>query len=175
MQLLWADLAYRGLKDWLARTLGWTLDMTKHWWQGMRGVWVREGEEPSPQPTGFHILPRRWVVVLTLGSTLICYSYAKCNFVQLKMTTTAGVKLDQTTRARLQALGELKDRSPHWLIKRAIAEYVDREERYEREKQEDLRRWKQYQESSEFIDQGDMQDRLSALEAAALDKADTSK
>jgi transposase len=67
MQLLWADMAYRGLKDWLARTLGWTWEITKHWWQGVRGVWVREGEAPPTRPTGFHVLPRRWVVERTFA------------------------------------------------------------------------------------------------------------
>jgi predicted transcriptional regulator len=88
---------------------------------------------------------------------------------------TTGIKLDEVTRARLRALGSLKDRSPHWLMKRAIAEYVDREERYEHEKQEDLRRWQRYQESGTYIDDNDMRDRLSALAATAHNKAGASK
>lgn len=91
------------------------------------------------------------------------------------MSTTTGIKLNQTTRSRLQVLGELKDRSSHWLMKRAIAEYLDREERYEREKQEDVRRWQRYRESGSFIDHGDMRDHLSTLAATARDKADTPK
>jgi predicted transcriptional regulator len=90
------------------------------------------------------------------------------------MKTTTGVKLDEATRARLRALSGLKDRSPHWLMKRAIAEYLDREERYEREKQEDLQRWQRYQESGVFIDHDIMRDRLSALAASARDRADAS-
>lgn len=91
------------------------------------------------------------------------------------MRTTTGIKLDEATRARLQALGDLKDRSPHWLMKRAIEEYLDREERYEREKRGDLQRWQRYQESGVFIDHADMRDRLAALAADAREKADASK
>lgn len=91
------------------------------------------------------------------------------------MKTTTGIKLDEATRARLQALGGLKERSPHWLMKRAIAEYLDREERYEREKKEDMRRWRQYQESGAYIDDADMREHLHALAAAARDKADAPK
>ncbi|MGN8197879.1 CopG family ribbon-helix-helix protein [Salinisphaera sp. RV14] len=91
------------------------------------------------------------------------------------MKTTTGIKLDEATRARLQALGGLKERSPHWLMKRAIAEYLDREERYEREKKEDMQRWRQYQESGAYIDDADMREHLSALAAAARDKADAPK
>lgn len=59
--------------------------------------------------------------------------------------TTQGVKLDEATRARLKNLGQLKKRSPHFLMKEAIIAYLEREENYEREKQEDAQRWEQYQ------------------------------
>jgi len=36
--------------------------------------------------------------------------------------TTMGVKLDEEMRHRLKSLGEAKQRSPHWLMKTAIAE-----------------------------------------------------
>ncbi len=65
--LMWGDSAYRGLKDWLAEHLGWKLAITKHWWTGDHGFWVRPGQEPPQIPSGFHVLPRRWVVERTLG------------------------------------------------------------------------------------------------------------
>lgn len=91
------------------------------------------------------------------------------------MSTTTGIKLDEATRARLRALGGLKERSPHWLMKRAIAEYIGREERYEREKKEDLGRWQRYQASGKYIEHDDMRERLSALAAVAHDKVDAAK
>jgi predicted transcriptional regulator len=60
-------------------------------------------------------------------------------------TSTQGIKLDETTRQRLKALGELRDRSPHWLMRVAIERYLDEEERQEREKREDMERWEAYQ------------------------------
>lgn len=59
-------------------------------------------------------------------------------------TITQGIKLDEETRARLKALGKQRDRSPHWLMKRAIHNYLDKEEAYEREKREDEERWQNY-------------------------------
>ena len=56
-----------------------------------------------------------------------------------------GIKLDEHTRLRLKQLGEQRERSPHWLMRTAILEYLDREERYEQEKQEDMARWENYQ------------------------------
>lgn len=67
------------------------------------------------------------------------------------MSTPQAVKLDDETKKRLQDLGELKDRSPHWMMKTAIEEYVTREERYEREKQEDFQRWDRYVMTGEAI------------------------
>ena len=60
-------------------------------------------------------------------------------------TTTLGIKLDRQTRDRLKALGRCKDRATHWIIKKAIEEYLAREEQRERERMEDDQRWEQYQ------------------------------
>jgi predicted transcriptional regulator len=64
---------------------------------------------------------------------------------------TQGVKLDDNTRLRLRALGEVRHRSPHWLMKAAIERYLDQEERYEREKREDMERWEAYRLTGEAI------------------------
>ena len=61
------------------------------------------------------------------------------------MTVTQGVKLDPETRDRLKALGEIRQRSPHWLMRKAIEDYLDREEAIERERAEDRIRWETYQ------------------------------
>ncbi|MBN1928038.1 MAG: ribbon-helix-helix protein, CopG family [Chlorobiaceae bacterium] len=63
----------------------------------------------------------------------------------MSKTKTKGVKLDDTTNKRLEALARIRDRSPHWLMCRAIETYLDREERYEQEKREDMDRWERYQ------------------------------
>jgi putative transposase len=66
IRLLWADTACRGLGDWLEDTLGWSLEITRHWWTGLR-VWVAEGQEPPERPAGFQVLPRRWVAERTFA------------------------------------------------------------------------------------------------------------
>jgi transposase len=67
MQLIWADKAYQGLKDWLFQNLGWAMKIPQHAWSGVRGAWVRQGQEPPKRPTGFRVLPRRWVVERTFA------------------------------------------------------------------------------------------------------------
>ena len=59
-----------------------------------------------------------------------------------------GVKLDNELQARLKALGE---RSPHWLMKKAVSEYVDRMEAEENERQLLIDRWNNYQETDEAV------------------------
>lgn len=65
MAKVWADSAYRGVKEWVGKTLGWTLEVVQRPWGGK--VWVPEGVEPPPRPQGFQVLPRRWVVERTFG------------------------------------------------------------------------------------------------------------
>ncbi len=85
-------------------------------------------------------------------------------------TTTMGVKLDTTTRARLKELGELKHRSPHWLMKDAIHRYLDAEERYEREKAADLARWQRYLETGTALPHEDVKTRLDELATQATQR-----
>jgi len=42
--------------------------------------------------------------------------------------TTMGVKLDEDTRTYLKTLGESRDRTQHWLMKKAITDFLDQQE-----------------------------------------------
>lgn len=67
------------------------------------------------------------------------------------MAETMGIKLDEGMKVRLKALGEVRDRSAHWLAKKAINEFLEREEAYEREKREDMAEWEGYLQTGEAI------------------------
>lgn len=65
---LWVDAGYRGrFVEWVTTTLGWRVEVVQHWWTGVKTVWVAPGKEPPEIPTGFQVLPRRWVVERTFG------------------------------------------------------------------------------------------------------------
>jgi transposase len=69
---MWADSAYSGkIRAWIQATLGCTVEIVKHWWTGVRWVWVGPGQEPPTIPSGFHVLPRRWVVERTFAWLLM--------------------------------------------------------------------------------------------------------
>jgi predicted transcriptional regulator len=80
-------------------------------------------------------------------------------------TTTLGIKLDRQTRDRLKALGQCKDRATHWIIKKAIEEYLAREEQREHERMEDNQRWAQYQTTGVVVPNDQVMAWLDDLEA----------
>jgi len=61
------------------------------------------------------------------------------------------VKLDDTTYDRLKALGEARKRSPHWLMKEAIRQFLEREEEAEHIRRDTLERWARYAATSETV------------------------
>lgn len=69
LQLIWVDAGYNGdrLRTWVKEVLGVRLEVVKHWWTGVRGFWLKPGQEAPQVPAGFHVLPRRWVVERTFA------------------------------------------------------------------------------------------------------------
>lgn len=57
------------------------------------------------------------------------------------------IKLDDALKGRVQHLAGLRQRSAHWIMREAIAQYVEREEARESFKQEALASWRAYQET----------------------------
>lgn len=68
------------------------------------------------------------------------------------MAKPVGIKFDEVIASKdLKVLGERCECSPHWLIKKAICEFLDRMEAEETEKHILLNRWNRYQETGESI------------------------
>lgn len=79
------------------------------------------------------------------------------------MATSQGIKLDDNTRKRLKDLAEKRKRSPHWLMRTAIEDYLEREEQYEAEKAEDMARWEHYLTTGIAIEQKKVEEWLNDL------------
>ena len=67
------------------------------------------------------------------------------------MMGSKAVKLDDDTYTRLKALGEARKRTPHWLMKEAIHQFLDREEEAEHIRQDTLKRWERYVTTGETV------------------------
>ncbi len=44
------------------------------------------------------------------------------------MSTTTSLKLDDELKDRVNRLAQARDRSPHWILRQAVVQYVTREE-----------------------------------------------
>jgi predicted transcriptional regulator len=61
------------------------------------------------------------------------------------------IKIDDDLKARVQQLAGQRQRSPHWVMREAIRQYVEREEARESFKKEALSSWKEYQETGRHL------------------------
>ncbi len=67
LKLIWADSGYKkeGFDEWVKATLGWDVEFVEHPWSGLRGVWAPKDaviDWEKIRPSGFHVLPHRWIV-----------------------------------------------------------------------------------------------------------------
>ncbi|MCL2022447.1 MAG: CopG family ribbon-helix-helix protein [Betaproteobacteria bacterium] len=61
------------------------------------------------------------------------------------------LKIDDALKGRIQQLAALRQRSSHWIMREAIAQYIEREEARENFRQEALASWKAYQETGRHL------------------------
>jgi predicted transcriptional regulator len=59
--------------------------------------------------------------------------------------TTTSLKLDSELKERVQRLAAARRRSPHWVMREAVEQYVGREEKREQLRQDALAGWNHYQ------------------------------
>ncbi len=61
------------------------------------------------------------------------------------------IKIDQDTRDRVKRLADARQRTPHWLMKEAISQYLEREEKREALRQDAINAWKEYQSTGMHV------------------------
>ena len=67
------------------------------------------------------------------------------------------IKIDENTKARIRRLADACQRTPHWLMREAITQYVDREEKREAFRQGALQAWEAFRANGQHVtaDQAD--------------------
>ena len=75
------------------------------------------------------------------------------------------VKLDPDIHARVRQLAKAQQRSAHYLMREAIAQYVEREEKRESLRHDALRAWATWQETGQHVTHAEADDWLASLEA----------
>jgi predicted transcriptional regulator len=61
------------------------------------------------------------------------------------MAAATSIKLDQDLKRRIRQLAETRRRTSHWIMREAIAQYVDREEKREALRQDTIQAWNEFQ------------------------------
>jgi predicted transcriptional regulator len=80
-------------------------------------------------------------------------------------SSTTSLKLDAKVKERVQRLASVRRRSPHWLMREAIEEYVEREEKREQFRRDALAAWDHYQTTGLHVNAEDADAWLAKLEA----------
>jgi len=75
------------------------------------------------------------------------------------------LKLEEGLKGRIQNLAGLRRRSAHWIMREAIQQYVEREEKHEAFKQDALRAWNAYQATGQHVTQQKADAFLAKLES----------
>ena len=80
-------------------------------------------------------------------------------------SATTSLKLDADIKARVQRLAEARRRSPHWLLREAVAQYVAREEAMDRLRDDVQAAWADYQANGLHLTGEEADAWLTKLEA----------
>jgi len=67
------------------------------------------------------------------------------------MTIPVSVRLDESVKARINALAGQRQRPAHWLMREAIEQYIDREEKRQALLQAGKDAWEQYQATGQHV------------------------
>ncbi|MFU8776714.1 MAG: CopG family ribbon-helix-helix protein [Roseovarius sp.] len=63
------------------------------------------------------------------------------------MASATSIKLDDEMKGRVRHLAEARKRTSHWIMREAITQYVEREEKREALRLETLKAWEEFQET----------------------------
>jgi predicted transcriptional regulator len=79
--------------------------------------------------------------------------------------STISIKLDDTVKSRVQRLATVRRRSADWLMREAIEQYLDREEKRDAFRQDALTAWAEYQTTGLHVTAEEADAWLAKLEA----------
>ena len=63
----------------------------------------------------------------------------------MQKPSTTSLKLDSKMKQRIQRLAAARRRTPHWIMREAVEQYVEHEEKREQLRQDALAAWTHYQ------------------------------
>jgi predicted transcriptional regulator len=79
--------------------------------------------------------------------------------------STTSLKLDSAMKERVHRLASARRRTPHWVMREAVEQYVEREEKREQLRQDALAAWAGYQTTGLHVTAREADAWLAKLEA----------
>ena len=79
-------------------------------------------------------------------------------------TRPVAIKIDDDIKARVKRLADARHRTAHWLMREAITQYVEREERREAFRQHTLKAWEEYRSTGLHVTADEADTWLAELE-----------
>ena len=79
--------------------------------------------------------------------------------------SATSVKLDNAMKERVHRLAAARRRSPHWVMREAVEQYVEREEKREQLRQDALAAWADYQTTGLHVTAKEADAWLAKIEA----------
>lgn len=79
-------------------------------------------------------------------------------------TAPLSVKVDIELKDRMKTLAKVQHRSTHWIMREAIRQYVDREEKRETFRQDGMKAWNEYQTTGLHVTSEEADSWLAKLE-----------
>jgi predicted transcriptional regulator len=78
-------------------------------------------------------------------------------YMTVAVAKPVAIKIDEDTKSRLKRLADARQRTPHWMMREAIAQYIEREERREKFRQDALHAWETFRATGQHVtaDQAD--------------------
>lgn len=83
----------------------------------------------------------------------------------VELIRPVAIKIDPDIKERVKRLADARHRTPHWLMREAISQYVEREEKREAFRQEGIKAWNEYQATGMHVAAGEADAWLAQLEA----------
>jgi predicted transcriptional regulator len=80
-------------------------------------------------------------------------------------SSTTSLKIEAELKDRVQRLAAARRRSPHWIMREAVEQYVSREEKREQLRQDALAAWNHYQSTGLHVTAEEADAWLAKLEA----------
>lgn len=75
------------------------------------------------------------------------------------------IKIEPEIKERVKRLAEARHRTPHWLMREAIRQFVEREEKRETFRQDAIMAWNEYQATGQHVTMTEADAWLAKLEA----------